>query len=75
MSGVVNVWGGECLGGERLTIVFLNLLLACLPKFVPFKLYAGGLVGLPSKQTNSLRGVLRDQPFFLRGLGLGLGLG
>ena len=23
--GVVNVWGGECLGGERLTIVFEKL--------------------------------------------------
>ena len=25
MSGVVNVWGGECLGGEHLTIVILQL--------------------------------------------------
>ena len=24
MSGVVNVWGGECLGGERLTIVIAH---------------------------------------------------
>ena len=35
MSEVVNVWGGECLGGERLTIVdfakaFIANLFACL---------------------------------------------
>ena len=29
-QGVVNVWGGECLGGERFTITILHILHVCM---------------------------------------------
>ena len=35
---MVNVWGGECLGGERLTIVLFYALIKCnvlILKYVP----------------------------------------
>ena len=38
MYEVVNVWGGECLGGERLTIVFfgrMQSVLADIKFYVP----------------------------------------